>query len=106
MTLLMTISTNAVPRKSVASHHVCRPDNATVVLAGDFSTEDAVRMAGEYFGGIPRPARPVQRINVTEPQQRAERRVTKSYANSPLPALFAGLAITLAWYKEAGWLQY
>jgi zinc protease len=78
-----------------------RPDNATVVLAGDFSTEDAVRMAGEYFGGIPRPARPVPRIGVVEPPQRAELRVTKSYANSPLPAAVMAYRIPASFTPDA-----
>ena len=64
-----------------------RPDNATLVLVGDLSVEDAVQLATRYFGGIPRPTDPIPRIAVTEPPQKAERRVTKSYPNTPLPAV-------------------
>jgi zinc protease len=64
-----------------------RPDNATLVLVGDFSADDAVREAGLYFGGIPKPAQPIVRIAVSEPPQQAERRVTKSYPDTPLPAV-------------------
>src|ERR1700674_2984416 len=64
-----------------------RPDNATLILVGDFAAQDALRLAGQYFGGIPRPAQRLRRITVTEPPQQAERRVTKSYPNTPLPAV-------------------
>ena len=67
-----------------------RPDNATLVLVGDISPDEAVRLAQQYFGGIERPKQPIARINATEPPQKAERRLTKSYDNTPLPAVFMG----------------
>jgi zinc protease len=67
-----------------------RPDNATVVIVGDFSAADAVRWVEKYFGGIPRRAQPVPRVAVKEPPQRAEQRLTRSYANTPLPAVIEG----------------
>jgi len=67
-----------------------RPDNATAVIVGDFAEADAVRWAEKYFGGIPRPPRPVPRVAVKEPPQQAERRSTKSYSNSPLPGVIEG----------------
>jgi zinc protease len=67
-----------------------RPDNATLVLVGDFEPEEAVRMAQTYFGGIPRPKEPIERNSVAEPPQKAERRLSKSYSNSPLPAVIIG----------------
>ena len=78
-----------------------RPDNATVVLVGDFSTEDAVKMATQYFGGIPRPAEAIPRIPVVEPPQTAERRVTKSYANSPLPAVLMAYRMPAAFAPDS-----
>jgi zinc protease len=71
-------------------HAFYRPDNATLVLVGDFNPDEAVRMAQTYFGGIERPQQPIQRIDMPEPPQKAERRVTKSYDNSPLPAVIIG----------------
>jgi zinc protease len=64
-----------------------RPDNATLVLVGDFSPDEAASLAQRYFGGIEKPKQPIARINVTEPPQKAERRVTKSYPDTPLPAV-------------------
>ena len=71
-------------------HAYYRPDNATMVLVGDISPDEAVRLAQQYFGGIERPKQPISRINVTEPPQKAERRLTKSYDNTPLPAVLMG----------------
>lgn len=71
-------------------HTYYRPDNATAVIVGDFSTADAVRWVEKYFGGIPRPAQAVPRVAVREPPQRAEQRLTRSYANTPLPAVIEG----------------
>jgi zinc protease len=70
-----------------------RPDNATMVLVGDFSPDEAVRIARQYFGGIPRPKQSLARIAATEPVQKAERRVTKSYPNTPLPAVVMGYRV-------------
>lgn len=64
-----------------------RPDNATLVVVGDFNAADALRWAEKYFGGIPRPVRPVPRLNVKEPAQQSEERAVKHYSNTPLPAV-------------------
>jgi zinc protease len=71
-------------------HAYYRPDNATLIIVGDFAPADAVRWAGKYFGGIPRPAQPVPRGTAKEPPQQAERRLTKSYSNTPLPGVVEG----------------
>jgi zinc protease len=71
-------------------HAFYRPDNATLVLVGDLNPDEAVRMAQTYFGGIERPKQKIERINAPEPAQKAERRLTKSYDNSPLPAVILG----------------
>jgi zinc protease len=68
-----------------------RPDNATLVIAGDFDPAQAVAWVGKYFSGIPKPATPIPRVTVQEPPQKAERRLTKWYeSQSPLQAIVAG----------------
>ncbi len=67
-----------------------RPDNATMVIVGDFLPDEALRWAEKYFGGIPRPAQPIARMALKEPRQQAERRLTKSYSNTPLPGVIEG----------------
>jgi predicted Zn-dependent peptidase len=68
-----------------------RPDNATMIIAGDFDPAQAVAWAEKYFGGIPKPAVPVPRVTAVEPPQQAEQRISKFYGtNSPLPAVVQG----------------
>jgi len=69
-------------------HAFYRPDNATIVLVGDFSPDEAAKMAQQYFGGIERPKEKIVRINTPEPPQTTERRLTKSYDNTPLPGVW------------------
>ena len=79
-----------------------RPDNATMVIAGDFTAAQAIAWAEKYFNGIPRPAIPLPRVTIAEPQQTAERRVVKSYgANSPLPAVVEGYKMPAAYTPDS-----
>ena len=79
-----------------------RPDNATVVIVGDFSTAQAVAWSEKYFGGIPRPAQPMPRVTVQEPPQTEEHRISKSYgANSPLPAVVEGYKMPAAYTPDS-----
>ena len=63
------------------------PNNATVVIVGDFDSKQAVAWAKKYFGPIPRSKQPVPRVTATEPPQTELREVIKHYPNVPLPAL-------------------
>ena len=50
-----------------------RPNNATVVIVGDFDTEEALALVKKYFGSIPKgPELP--QITAVEPEQLGERR--------------------------------
>ena len=82
-------------------HTYYRPDNATMVIVGDFSADQALAWAQKYFGGIPKPARPIPRNAVPEPPQTAERRLTQSYPNSPLPAVVIGYKMPAAFSPDA-----
>lgn len=51
------------------------PNNAVLTLVGDFKTEDALARVRKHFESIPsQPAPP--KVDVTEPEQKAERRKT------------------------------
>lgn len=50
------------------------PSNATLVIAGDVNTDDALRRVESRFGGIAPGSRPA-RVRQVEPEQQAERRV-------------------------------
>ncbi|HEV3218454.1 MAG TPA: pitrilysin family protein [Candidatus Acidoferrales bacterium] len=82
-------------------HTYYRPDNATMVVVGDFSADQAVAWAQKYFGGIPKPAQPIPRNAKPEPTQTEERRLTQSYPNSPLPAIVIGYKIPAAFTPDS-----
>ena len=67
------------------------PNNAVVVIVGDFNTEEAVALVKKHFGHIKAQAPPPP-VRAEEPVQRGERRVVyKKIAQSP--AFFAGYHI-------------
>ncbi len=53
-----------------------RPDNAMVVVAGNFQEEKALALLARYFGAIPRPTPPLETPYTEEPPQDGERAVT------------------------------
>jgi zinc protease len=69
------------------------PNNATLVIVGDFDTKDATSMVTQYFGRIPKSERPVPRDIPKEPPQTKERRVTLE-ESWPLPAVVVAHHIT------------
>jgi zinc protease len=64
-----------------------RPDNATLVVVGDFDQKQLDAWIDKYFARIPKPDRPLPRVNVKEPARTAERRVAEYGPNVPLPAV-------------------
>jgi zinc protease len=62
------------------------PNNATLVIVGAFETKDALGLVTQYFGRIPKSARPVPRDIPKEPPSVKERRVVLE-DNWPLPAV-------------------
>jgi zinc protease len=70
-----------------------KPNNATLVLAGDFNSAEALAWAQKYFEGIPASPQPIPRPSKPEPPQTAERTVEKSYSNTPLPGVVIGYKI-------------
>lgn len=49
------------------------PSNATIVLVGDFDTEEVVKNIKKYFGSIPAGNSPPE-VKMTEPEQQGEKR--------------------------------
>jgi predicted Zn-dependent peptidase len=62
------------------------PENATLMLVGDFDTDTAVQLVNQYFGRVPKAARPVPRDIPQEPAHTRERRVVLEQP-WPLPAV-------------------
>ena len=63
-----------------------RPDNATLIVAGDFDPALLDKAVDRYFGRLPRPEGPVPRVSVNEPLRKQARREKLSAPNVPLPA--------------------
>ena len=64
-----------------------RPDNATLVVVGDFEPKQMDAWIDKYFSRVAKPDRPMPRVTAKEPERTAERRVNEYAANVPLPAV-------------------
>ena len=64
-----------------------RPDNAVLVVVGDFEPADLQKWVDAYFGPIPKPETPIPRVTVKEPPRTGERTLRDSSPKIPLPAL-------------------
>jgi zinc protease len=64
-----------------------RPDNATLVVVGDFDPKQLDAWVDKYFAGIPKPNKPLPRVNVKEPERTGEMRIVEFGQNVPLPAV-------------------
>src|SRR5215210_1573647 len=62
------------------------PNNATLVVSGDFQPDETLAWIEKYFAPIPK-GQPVPRNVPKEPAQTAERRTVAYDANTPLPAV-------------------
>jgi zinc protease len=69
------------------------PNNATAVLVGDFDAKEALTLATQYLGRVPKSERPVPRDIPKEPPQTKERRI-RLEENWPLPAVVVAHHIT------------
>ena len=69
------------------------PENATLTVVGDFDTAQMVQLVNQYFGRVPKAARPVPRDIPKEPAWEKERRVTVE-ESWPLPAVVVAHHIT------------
>ena len=64
-----------------------RPDNATLVVAGDFEPRQLDAWVDRYFGALARPAEAVPRDETPEPPWRADREARATGPRVPLPAV-------------------
>ncbi len=81
---------NNITRDDLYSHYrtYYAPNNATIIVVGDFNTKTLLPKIEKYFGGIPRgPA--VPGVGAVEPPQLGERRIVVK-KQAELPAVFAG----------------
>ena len=63
-----------------------RPDNASLIVIGNFDPAALDRWVDQYFGAIPRPAEPLPRVTAVEPPRTGPRVIDAYGPNVPLPA--------------------
>ena len=79
---------DAASLKDVQDFHSTfyRPDNATLVVVGDFDSKQLDAWVDKYFAPIEKPSRPLPRVQVKEPPRKSETRLT-DYGSNDLPAV-------------------
>ena len=77
-------------RDDLAAHYrtYYTPNNATIVIVGDFDPTKVLQLVQKYFGSIPRGPE-VPKVGAVEPKQLGEKRIVVKQ-EAELPAVFAG----------------
>ncbi len=75
------------------------PDNATLIVVGDFKTKSALEMIDKYFGVIKPAPRPIPPVYTIEPPQEGERRFEINRAGD-LSRVWIGYHIPEAAHKD------
>lgn len=78
-----------------------RPDNAVMVVAGNFDPAQLDAWVDQYFAPIARPNREIPRVTVTEPEAKAPRSFTVYEPNTPLPAVLVNYPLPPANHPDA-----
>src|SRR5262249_29676879 len=78
-------STLADVQKFHATYY--RPDNATLVIVGDFDPRQLDGWIDHYFDAVAKPDMAIPRVTVKEPPRDASKKITESGPNVPLPAV-------------------
>jgi zinc protease len=76
------------------------PNNATLVLAGDFDSKEALKLVEQYLGRVPKSTKPVPRDIPEEPARAKERRV-RIEEDWPLPAVVVAHHITFDGHPDS-----
>lgn len=64
-----------------------RPDNAVLVVSGNFDQAELDKWVDAYFEPIATPKRPIPRVTAKEPRRTSPREYTVYEPNTPLPAV-------------------
>jgi len=75
------------------------PDNAVLVVAGDFDPARARAWIDQYFAGIERRPAPAQ-PDISEPAQKEEKRASRTDPLAPRPALAVAYHVPKRWSPE------
>ncbi len=82
-----------------------RPDNAVLIVTGDFEQKELDAWIDRYFGPLTNPATPIPRVTVTEPPRTAPAHYRETGPNVPLPAVALTWLAPPARDKDAAALQ-
>ncbi len=64
-----------------------RPDNASLIVVGDFDEEQLNPWIDKYFGRLKNPSSEIKRVSVIEPNRTSVERFEKLRPNVPFPAI-------------------
>lgn len=64
-----------------------RPDNATLVVVGDFKPNELHDWIGKYFGAVKKPEEKIPRVTAQEPPRTADQKLVEYSPKAPLPAV-------------------
>ena len=98
---------NAASLADVEAFHALyyRPDNANLIVAGNFDPRRLAAWVDKYFGAIARPTTPIPRVAAAEPPRTGTRLVDAYAPNVPLPAVVLTYAAPAAACADAAALR-
>jgi zinc protease len=64
-----------------------RPDNATLVVVGDFQPNEFHNWVEKYFGALKKPTEKIPRVITKEPPRKEDKGIVKYSPKAPLPAV-------------------
>ena len=64
-----------------------RPDNATLVVVGDFRPNELHEWVEKYFGALKKPSEEIPRVTAKEPPRMEDKVIVKYSSKAPLPAV-------------------
>ena len=78
-----------------------RPDNAVLIVTGDFDPVTFDAYVDKYFGRIPKATGDIARVTIKEPARTEEKRYDETGPNVPLPAVVINYLVPPAASEEA-----
>ena len=82
-----------------------RPDNATLIVVGDFQPNDLHEWVNKYFGALKKPTEKIPRVTTKEPPRKEDKRVVVYSPKVPLPAVAVTYQAPSIRNKDAAALQ-
>ena len=64
-----------------------RPDNATLIVVGDFKSDELDGWIKKYFGAVAKPSEKIPRVTVKEPPRKEDTKKVLYSPKAPLPAI-------------------